>query len=99
MLRRAAFNVANEIAHDFDLIGIVVCKLDADEFIFDQYHQFKAIEPIEPEIVIEVCFIGNTSHINAEILGNKCAHFVSIEILSGGGLLTWAQAGEHNDAP
>ena len=37
------FDMADEIADEFDLIGIVVGNLHAYECIFDQYHQLEAI--------------------------------------------------------
>jgi hypothetical protein len=39
------FNMANEIADNFDLFGIVIRDLYASEFIFDQYCQLETIEP------------------------------------------------------
>jgi hypothetical protein len=75
------FNVAHEIADDLDLIDIVVRKLYAVEFIFDQYRQLKTIEPIGSEIITEVRFICNTSDIDTEILSNESTHFVGIKIL------------------
>jgi hypothetical protein len=58
------FDVADEIADDFDLIGIVVRNLHADKCIFDQYHQFEAIEAVDAELVTEVRFICNSFGIN-----------------------------------
>jgi hypothetical protein len=52
--RPRIIKVADEIADHFDLIGIVARNLHAGELIFDQYHQFKAIEPVGSEIVTEV---------------------------------------------
>ena len=52
-------DVLDEIANNFDLIGIVIRDLDVKEFIFDQYHQLQTIEPVDPEIVTEVRFIYN----------------------------------------
>jgi hypothetical protein len=37
--------MANEIADNFDLFGIVIRDLYASEFIFDQYCQLETIEP------------------------------------------------------
>jgi hypothetical protein len=51
-----SFDVADEIADDFDLIGIVVRNLHASECIFDQYHQLEVIVTIHPEFS-EVRFI------------------------------------------
>jgi hypothetical protein len=95
-----AFDQADEIADDLDLIGIVVRNLNVGKFILDQYHQFKATEPIEAEIVAKVRFICNPFGINACVLGNESAHLVGIKILLWRGWLSWAQATEsHNDAP
>ena len=38
-----SLDVADEIANEFDLIGIVVRNLYGYECIFDQYHQLEAI--------------------------------------------------------
>jgi hypothetical protein len=62
--------VLDEIANNFDLIGIVIRDLDVKEFIFDQYHQLQTIEPVDPEIVTEVGFIYNPFGINTQILAN-----------------------------
>ena len=70
-------NVADEITDGFDLVGLR--NLDADEFIFNQYHQLEAIEPIDPEIVAQARFICNSSDINTQILGNDSTHLVSIK--------------------
>jgi hypothetical protein len=75
------FDVADEIANDLDLIGIVFCNLHAGEFIFHQYHQLEAIEPVGAEVVAEVRFIRNTSDIDTEILGDEGAHSVGLTIL------------------
>jgi hypothetical protein len=63
-------DVSDEIADNFDLIGIVIRDLDAREFIFDQYHQLQTIEPADAEIVTEVRFIYNPFGINTQILAN-----------------------------
>jgi hypothetical protein len=62
--------VLDEVADNFDLIGIVIRDLDVKEFIFDQYHQLKTIEPVDPKIVTEVRFIYNPFGINTQILAN-----------------------------
>jgi len=77
-------DVPNEIADNFDFTRSGVRKFDANKFIFDQYHQLEFIEPIETEIVTEVRFICNLFSINAQILGNKRAYFVSVKIFLWG---------------
>jgi hypothetical protein len=94
------FDVADEIADDFDLTGIVIRNLHASEFVFDQYHQLETIEPADAEIVTEVRFIGNAFDINTQILANESAHFVGIIILLWRRWLSWAQATEgHKRSP
>jgi hypothetical protein len=45
-------DLADEIANQFDLSSSGVReKFNARKFIFDQYQQFKLIEPIKPKIV------------------------------------------------
>jgi hypothetical protein len=75
------FNVADEIADDFNLIGIIVGNLHINERILDQYRQLKTIEPVGAEIVTEVRFICNASDIDTQIVGDQCAHSVAIKIL------------------
>jgi len=58
------FDVADEIANDFNLIAIVIRKLYACECIFDQYHQFEAIITVHAEFVTEMRFICNSFAIN-----------------------------------
>jgi hypothetical protein len=58
-----SLDVADEIADEFDLIGIVVRNLHAYECIFDQYHQLEAIVTIHPEFT-EVHFIRNLFDLN-----------------------------------
>ena len=50
-------DVPNEIGYYFYRRG--VRKFNADEFIFDHYHQLELIEPVNAEIVTEVRFIYN----------------------------------------
>jgi hypothetical protein len=47
--------MADEIADDFDPLGIVIRNLHAIEFIFDQYRQLKTIEPVGAQTQI----VGN----------------------------------------
>jgi len=58
-----SFDVADEIADEFDLIDIVVGNLHTYERIFDQYHQLEAIVAIHPEFT-EVRFICNLFGLN-----------------------------------
>ncbi len=88
----------DEIANDFDLICIVFRNLNAGKFIFDQYHQLNAIEPVQAKILTEMHFIHNSCGINAQMLGNELSYFVGIKIRLRCGSLYWAQAAEgHND--
>jgi hypothetical protein len=65
--------VADEITDDFDRRR--VRKFNAREFIFDQYQQFELLEPVNPEIVAEVCFINNLAGVYSKIIGNELSHF------------------------
>jgi len=58
-----SLDVADEIANEFDLIGIVVRNLYGYECIFDQYHQLEAIVTIHPEFA-EVRFIRKLFDLN-----------------------------------
>jgi hypothetical protein len=88
------FDVADEIADDLELIGIVIRNLHADEFIFDQYHQLEVIEPVGAEIVTEVPSSVTRLISNTQILGNQTAHFIGITVLLCGCSLSRAQATE-----
>jgi hypothetical protein len=93
-----SFDVAEEIADEFDLIGIVVRNLHAYECIFDQYHQLEAIVTIHPEFT-EVRFIRKLFRLNTYILGDESANFVGIKRLLWCGSLSYAQTTEgHRDA-
>jgi hypothetical protein len=72
-------NVADEIADHFDLIGIVIRNLYAGELIFNQDHQFKAIEPVGAEIIAEVGVIRDIFDIDIQLFGNKSAHFIDVK--------------------
>jgi hypothetical protein len=69
--------------------------------ILDQYHQFKAIEPVSSEIVTEVRIIRDTSHIDIETPGNESAYIANIKVFASDRcLLGRAQAPKgHDDAP
>ena len=58
-----SLDVADEIANEFDLIGIVVRNLYACKCIFDQYHQLEAIVTVHPEFA-EVRFIRKLFGLN-----------------------------------
>ena len=73
-------DVPHEIADDFDFMHSSVRKFDASKFILDQYHQLELIEPVKAEIVTQMRFVCNLFGTNAEIIGNKRAHFISIKI-------------------
>ena len=88
-----SFDVADEIANNFNQIGIVVGNLHACECIFDQYHQLEAIITVYAEFT-EVRLIGNSFDINAEILSNQTAHFVRIKSLLWCSSLSYAPAAE-----
>jgi hypothetical protein len=67
------FNVADEIANAFNLIGFTVHEFHAGKLIFDQYQQFQTIKPVGPQIVNEVRFVSDKPDIDAEMRGNKRA--------------------------
>jgi hypothetical protein len=94
-------NIVDEIADNFGLIEIIVRDLHAGELIFDQYHQFKTIEPVGSEIVTEMRFICDTPDIDIQMLSNERAHLANIKALFPiRCLLSQAQATEgHDDAP
>jgi hypothetical protein len=75
------FNMANEIADNLDLVGIVIRNLHASEFIFNQYRQLKTIEPVGAQILAEVRLIGDAADIDAKIVGNENAYFACINLL------------------
>ena len=70
--------VADEITDDFDRSD--VRKFNAHEFIFDQYQQFELVEPVNPKIVAEVCFISNLAGVYSKIIGNELSHFVVTKV-------------------
>ncbi len=45
-VRVPVFDMPDEIADHLDLIRFVFRNLNASEFIFDEYHQLEAIEPV-----------------------------------------------------
>jgi hypothetical protein len=93
-----SFDVPDEIANKFDLIGIIVPNLHACECIFDQYHQLEAVVTIHPEFT-EVRFILNLLGLNTQILGYESANFVGIKRFLWHAQLSHAQATEgHRDA-
>jgi hypothetical protein len=48
----AIFDVPDNIAYEFNLPSSGGReKINADKFIFDQYHQLKLVQPVEAEIV------------------------------------------------
>jgi hypothetical protein len=65
------FDVTNEIADDLNLVRIILRDLQPREMVFDHNHQLKAIKPVSPEIINEVCGIGDTSDVYVQMLGNK----------------------------
>jgi hypothetical protein len=77
-------NVADQIADDFHLIGIIVRDFHAGELIFDQHHQFKTIEPVSPKIVTEVRFIRDMLDIDLQMLGNKRADLIAFKTFFAG---------------
>jgi hypothetical protein len=64
--------VADEIAHELQLFGFVRI-FSGCELFFDQDRQFNNIEPIEPEIVLEVRVNADTFHIETHMLGDVSA--------------------------
>jgi hypothetical protein len=93
------FNVSNEIANGFNLIGVPIREFDIDKFIFDQDQQFQTIKPVGPQIVTEVRFIGDALDIDVEMFGNKHAEFGDFDSFRGGCSLGEAQAAEDHDQP
>src|SRR5262245_3148908 len=67
-----SFKDADEIADGFDPIDDIVPDFNAEP-IFDHDHQFEAVEPVGPEILAEVCFIGDALGVYAQMLGNEVA--------------------------
>ena len=51
LLHNPGFNVADDIADEFDFIGISIRDFHASEVVFEQYPQFKTIEPVGSEIL------------------------------------------------
>jgi hypothetical protein len=70
--------VANEVADKVDRSGLR--KFNAFKFIFDHYQQFDLIEPVNSEIVTEVCFIDNSAHVDFEIISNERAQSAGTKI-------------------
>jgi len=99
LARPRTFNVANEIANDFDLIGVIDRNFNVSELIFDQYQQFQPIKPVGPEIVTEVRFVRDATDVNVEMLGNKRANFAYFQAFPTRYTLSEAQAAEDHDKP
>ena len=75
------FNLSDQIANKFNLRGCGVReKINANKFLFDQYHQLKLIEPVKTKVISEVRFIRNFFGINTYILSNEATYFVGISI-------------------
>jgi hypothetical protein len=68
-IRSFDLDVPDEIANHFYRRGIR--KFNANELVFDHYHQLELIEPVNAKIVTKVRFIFNLIRVNTEILGNK----------------------------
>jgi hypothetical protein len=68
-IRSFTLDVPDEIADYFYRRDIR--KFNANELVFDRYHQLELIEPVNAKIVTEMRFIYNLIHVNTEILGNK----------------------------
>jgi hypothetical protein len=75
------FDMADEIADNFDLFGIAIRNLYASEFIFDQYCQLETIEPVGAQILTEVRLIRDAADIDTEIVGNENTYSASINFL------------------
>jgi hypothetical protein len=71
-LRSNLFNLADEIADEFYLIGFLR-DFHVDELIFDHDNQFKNIELVVPEIVREVRVSRDRFDIDSQMLGDKRA--------------------------
>ena len=75
------FNLSDQIANKFNLRSCGVReKINANKFLFDQYHQLKLIEPVKTKVISEVRFIRNFFGINTYILSNEATYFVGISI-------------------
>ncbi len=73
------FNLSDEIADQYYLRSYGVReKINANKFIFDQYHQLKLIEPVKTKIVSKVRFICNFFGIYTYIFSNEATYFVGI---------------------
>jgi hypothetical protein len=92
-------NVADEIANEFNLIGVAVHDFHVNESIFDLHQQFQTIKPVSTEIVTEVRFIRDTSDIDAKMLGNDRADLGDFEAFTSGYRLSEAQDIEGHDEP
>jgi len=73
------FDVADEIAYDFNLFSIGVVDLYAREFVFDQNRQLETIEPVGAKILTEMRFIYHAYDIDTQIVGNESAYFAGIK--------------------
>src|SRR6266516_5008262 len=74
------FDVAYEIAHDLDVIDIVLRDLQTAESVFDHDHQFKMIEPIGPEVTNEVRVVGHPFDVHAQMLGDEGPDLFGIKV-------------------
>jgi len=99
LARPRTFNVAHEIAHDFDLMSVVGRDFNVSELIFDEQQQFQTIEPVGPEIVTEVRFVRDASDVNVEMPGNERANFADCQAVLTRYPLREAQAAEDHDKP
>jgi hypothetical protein len=68
-IRSFDVDVPDEIANYFYRRGIR--KFNANELVFDHYHQLELIEPVNAKIVTKMRFICDLIRVNTEILGNK----------------------------
>jgi hypothetical protein len=65
-----SLNEADKIADSFHPINGIVCDFDP-ELIFNQHHQFEAVEPVGPEISEKMCLVRDTVEFDAQTLGNE----------------------------
>ena len=73
--------VAEQIADEFNRRR--VRKLDPCEFIFDDEEELDLVEPLNSEIVAQVCFISNAACVDPEITGDELTQFVGSAIRHG----------------
>jgi hypothetical protein len=92
------FNVANEIANDFNPLG-VIRDFNVSELIFDQYQQFQTIKPIGSKIVTEMRFVGDAPDVDVEMFGHKRANVAHFQAFLTRYSLSVAQATENHGNP